>query len=392
MKESKRTQIKKSNGLLYSYLQDDNKRRYVIGIAVMIIVIGIIMMLAGRVIRVNIKAGESSDYVKAVVLKVVEDESSHKEFGGHQKVQVKITRGKYKGQVCELTNSNSYQLGAYCVEGTKVIARIAADENGNITGAVFNYDREGVVWFLVAAFAISLIVIGGKKGVSSLVALVYTMLCIVFCYIPLIYIGVNPMFAAVVSAIIILCATIFLINGWSDKSCCAMIGTTVGVTISGMFAFIAGQVSHLSGYNMTDVESMVYISNYTHLGVADILFAGILISSLGAVMDVSVSVVAAIKEISVKAPELGFKDLFMSGMHVGHDMMGTMSNTLILAYVGAATGTVLTIYSYEMPYLQIMGYNSIVIEIVSGICGTIGVILTVPVQAAITAFWLKKKK
>lgn len=81
--------------------------------------------------------------------------------------------------------------------------------------------------------------------------------------------------------------------------------------------------------------------------------------------------------------------LFRSGMHIGHDMIGTMSNTLLLAYTGSATGALLTLYSYEMPYLQVMGYNSIVIEILCGLCGTIGVILTVPIQAAITAFALR---
>ena len=155
---------------------------------------------------------------------------------------------------------------------------------------------------------------------------------------------------------------------------------------------IAGSMSHLNGFNMTDVESTIYIANNSKLHVSDILYAGILISSLGAVMDVSVSIVAAITEIHEKAPHLKAKELFMSGMHVGHDMMGTMSNTLILAYTGSATGTLLTIYSYEMPYLQFMGYNSIIIEIVCGLCGTIGVILTVPIQAFITTMVLKVRK
>ena len=162
--------------------------------------------------------------------------------------------------------------------------------------------------------------------------------------------------------------------------------------MSGGLALIAGSLSNLNGYNMSDAESMIYIANSSKLHVSDILYAGILISSLGAVMDVSVSIVAAITEIHEKAPDLKAKELFMSGMHVGHDMMGTMSNTLILAYTGSATGTLLTIYSYEMPFLQIMGYKSIITEIVCGLCGTIGVILTVPIQAFITTVALKFKK
>lgn len=130
-------------------------------------------------------------------------------------------------------------------------------------------------------------------------------------------------------------------------------------------------------------------ANSIRLNVGQLLYSGILISSLGAVMDVSVSVAAAIEEIHEKAPKLPVRELFRSGMHIGHDMIGTMSNTLILAYTGSATGALMTLYSYEMPFLQVMGYNSIVIEILCGLCGTIGVILTVPIQAAITAFALR---
>ena len=136
---------------------------------------------------------------------------------------------------------------------------------------------------------------------------------------------------------------------------------------------------------------MVYIANNTRLQIHELLYGGILISSLGAVMDVSVSVTAAVWEVHEKAPSLAARELFRSGMRVGRDMMGTMSNTLILAYTGSATGVLLTVYSYNMPFLQVMGYNSIIIEILSGLCGTIGVVLTVPVQAGITAAVLRKQ-
>lgn len=118
----------------------------------------------------------------------------------------------------------------------------------------------------------------------------------------------------------------------------------------------------------------------------------ILISCLGAVMDVSVSITAALEEIRAKAPTLSLRELVRSGLTVGHDMIGTMSNTLILAYTGTATGTLLTLYAYEMPYIQMMSYNAIVIEILSGLCGTIGVVLTVPIQTLITAFVITRKK
>ena len=354
------------------------------------VILAVIIIGSCQVKRASIKASAEVEYVKAEVIEILEDYSGGQPFCGTQRVRVEITSGDYKGQVCELDNSNTYQRGAFCVVGTKVIALIK-DTDGVLSGAVYNYDRTMMVYVLLGLFSLCLVMVGGKKGVASLYALVFTFICIICMYIPLLYIGLNGVMASLLTAIVILVASIYILNGWSRKTICAIIGTTTGIILSGVLAMIVGGISHLDGYNMSDVESMIYIAGSSKLKVSDILYAGILISSLGAVMDVSVSIVAAITEIHEKAPALSAKELFMSGMHVGHDMMGTMSNTLILAYTGSATGTLLTIYSYEMPYLQIMGYNSIIIEIVCGLCGTIGVILTVPIQALITTVSLKMK-
>ncbi len=357
----------------------------------MVILAGIIIG-SSTIKRAAIKADNNNVYAKAKVIEVTEDNSQGQPYMGTQRVIVKITSGRYKGQSCELSNSNTYQRGAFCVEGTKVIALLNETDTGELGGSVYNYDRTMMIYVLLGIFAVCLILIGGKKGAAALYALVFTFVCIICMYIPLQYAGMNGIIAAVFTAIVILTASIYILNGWSQKTLCAIIGTTLGILVSGVLAMIIGNASKLTGYNQDDVESMVYIANSTRLKVKNILYAGILISSLGAVMDVSVSMVAAMHEIHEKAAGLTAKELFMSGIHVGHDMMGTMSNTLILAYAGMATGVFLTIYSYEMPYLQIMGYNSIIIDILSGLCGTIGVILTVPIQAFITALIIKRSK
>ena len=201
--------------------------------------------------------------------------------------------------------------------------------------------------------------------------------------------GMNGILAAILTSVVILVVSIYILNGWSVKSACAIVGTTVGIAVSGLLAMVIGLASNLTGYNMQDVESMVYIANGTNLDVTNILYAGILISSLGAVMDVSVSMVAAMQEVHEKAPQLTAKELFLSGMRIGRDTMGTNSNTLILAYTGSATSVFLTVYCYQMSFLQIAGYNSIIIEILCSLCGTIGVVLTVPLQAVITTAALK---
>lgn len=372
--------IKTGKGLWQRLLQ------FVIPLAAMIVMV----IAAVSVEMADIRSDNDNFYVRAVVTEITEDYSNGEDFAGTQTVTALIKSGEYKGYECTLENSNTYQRGALCSEGTRIIGLVKLNEDGSISGSVYNYDRSIMLYVLLAIFIAAMIIVGGKKGARSLYALIFTFVCVVCMFVPLIYSGINGILAAIISAVFILVASIYIMHGWSKKSACAMIGTTIGVAISGGVSMILGQASSLTGYNMSDVESMVYISNFTGLNVSSILYAGILISSLGAVMDVSVSMVSSMQEVNDNAPGLTAKQLFASGMRVGKDMIGTMSNTLILAYTGSAACVLITVFAYEMPYLQIMGYNSIIIEILSGLCGTLGVILTVPVQAAITSFALKR--
>ena len=346
--------------------------------------IGLMIMGSTLVASDPLGADNRSFYAQATVVEVTVDNTGGEPFMGNQKVVARITSGEYRNYRCDLENPNTYQRGAFCVPGTKIIALVRVDAEGKLVGNVYNYDRTGMVWVLLGLFALIMVAVGGKKGAAALYALVFTFVCVICVFVPLLYVGMNGILAAIITAVLILFAYIYILNGWSLKSLCGVLGTTVGVALSGLLAMIVGSAYDLSGFNMEDVEGMIYIAGHSKLDVANILYAGVLISSLGAVMDVSVSIVAAMEEIYEKAPKLAAKELFVSGMRVGHDMMGTMSNTLILAYTGSATSVLLSIYAYGMPYLQVMGYNSIIIEILCGLCGTIGVILTVPVQTAIT--------
>ena len=136
----------------------------------------------------------------------------------------------------------------------------------------------------------------------------------------------------------------------------------------------------------------MYIKQNSKLNIGGMLFSGILISSLGAVMDVAMSVASALNEIHLKSPETSKKELFKSGMSIGRDMIGTMSNTLILAYVGGSINLIMIIYAYSYEMHQVMNMYSIAIEIMNGIAGTIGIILAVPFTSVISAALLTSKK
>lgn len=194
--------------------------------------------------------------------------------------------------------------------------------------------------------------IGGKKGFKSAMGIIFTFICIIFLFIPMLYKGYSPFLSAVIIAILITIVTIYLIGGFSIKTLASILGTVIGVMIAGGVAAGFGYVAHINGYNVSAVEDLVFVSNSTNLKVGGILFAGILIASLGAVMDVSISVASTINEIYNTNKNLSKRELFSSGMNVGRDIMGANANTLILAYTGGALNTLILIYAYSMKYNQ----------------------------------------
>lgn len=283
----------------------------------------------------------------------------------------------------------SFLYGANCVVGTKVIVRIS-EYDGNISRSVYGYDRGMVLYILIGLFLICIWLVGGKKGINSIIALIFTFVVIMNMYIPLMYIGVNPFLAAVVSSILIVIISMILIGDFSKKTICAILGTIWGIVIAGMIAIIFGKLAHISGYNVENIETLIYVGQNSKLDIGGLLFSGILMASLGAVMDVAMSVSSTINEVNQIDTKLTSKDLFKSGISVGRDMIGTMSNTLILAFIGNSVNTMVVIYAYAFPYLQVINTYSIVIEILRGIAGTMGVILTVPFVSDISSKIMKK--
>jgi uncharacterized membrane protein len=344
-----------------------------------------------QVERVELVNQKGTGFEKAVVEDVVKD-NIQKDGSrvGKQDLKVRMLSGKQKGKILDATSFSGYLYGADCKKNMKVIVSISTSGNKYVA-SVYSYNREPILYGFVALFILILWAIGGKKGLKSAVGLIFTFICIIFLFIPMLYKGYSPFLAAVIVGILTTIVTMYLIAGLSVKTIASILGTISGVIIAGVFATAFGYFAKISGYNVTEVEELVFLATKTHINVGGILFAGILIASLGAVMDVSISIASTINEIYDKNQNLNYKQLFNSGINVGRDMMGTMSNTLILAFTGGTINTLILIYSYSMKYNQIVNMYSVGIEVMQGISGSIGVILTVPLVSFITAKLLTSK-
>ena len=310
---------------------------------------------------------------------------------GEQRVAVRMTTGVRKGQVIEMTSSAGYLFGATCTPGLRVIVMQSVAGDTTVS-SVYSQDRGGVLLLFAALYLVALVVIGGKQGLKGALGLAFTFLAIIFLYLPLVYLGWPPLWTSVLICAVTTAVTMYFIGGPTRKTVVASAGTVAGAVIAGLVAAIFGAATGISGWNVSDIETLITLWNTNGINVGELLFAGLLISSLGAVMDVAMSVASSMGEVLAQNPAMSRGALFASGMRIGRDMMGTDSNTLILAFAGGSVSMLVLDYAYDLPILQILNSNNIGISVMQGLAGSFGVVLAVPVTVALATLLYTAKR
>lgn len=300
-------------------------------------------------------------------------------------VDVKITTGKYKGQIVEVddlkqfetTDSNGGTLGAKV--GDEVYLSIQQDSNGNIKDAlIYDYARYKPIIIVVVIFVILLALIGGLKGINSLIPLVLTAFAIVKIVVPAIEEGINPVLISVIVCIGLLVINLLIISGINKKTVAAIAGSVFGIVSSTVLMLITGASMRLIGIGDEEVEVLMSIFSNNHINFKGVLFAGIILGTLGALIDISISIASAMNEIAETNPNISKKEFIKSGMNIGKDIIGAMSNTLILAYAGSSLIVLLIVLSSNLSFIQIVNEDVITSEIFKALIGSIGLILSVP--------------
>lgn len=337
-----------------------------------------------------------TDYEVGRVLRVVEDHKTVDEemdgiWRGSMTLEVEILTGRYKGDTAIVENYFSSLYNVRVAEGDKISIRIDTTGEDEYQVSVYNYYRVPQMIGCIVAFVLLLVLIGGKKGAKSVAGLAFTVVCILWILLPLALKGYSPL--AVTILLILVCnfVSFFLIDGISTKTVVAAIGSMLGVLAGAVFALIAQNAMSITTYQMDEAETLLLITSTTELKIRDLFLCGILISCMGAVMDVAMSICSAVAEIHQVDRSLGMAKLFASGMNIGRDAMGTMANTLILAVAGISLNMMLMIYSYDVSFQQLMNTDFVAIEIIQCIAGSVGIVCTVPLVALLSAAVFGKK-
>lgn len=312
-----------------------------------------------------------------------------------QEVTIEILEGEYETKEYTTDYVLSYDIDGKILayelnEGDKVIAQIAKSDDGEITVTVQDVQRNNYITIMFILFLASVIGVGGKQGIKAVIGLLITILAVWFILVKGIFAGWNPIWTSIGTSAVIIVLTFLVIGGISRKIVTAAIGTLGGVVMAGVMAAIFSHLAKLSGACEDAIQLSINMTTIT-FNFRDLIFAGIVVSALGACMDVGMSIASSLDEIKNKTKDITWQELFKSGMSIGRDVIGTMTNTLILAYVGGALKLILLFLACEIPFLEIINKETIAEEIISAIAGSMGVVYTVPITAFVYAFLNRKK-
>lgn len=352
------------------------------GIVLVVILLLVIMPQENADFQSLVSSGIS--YQRGTVIQVLSQSLEESPLGsgmlGSQDLAVRLR----DGSEIQVTNYLTDTHNILAEEGSKVIICVDAPDGVEPYYTVYNYDRTSALALIFAVFILLMMLVGGKQGANAVLALAVSLLLIVHFTVPAIYRGGSPIAVGAITVFAATAVTLLLLHGATVRALLA-----AGVTLAGegaacvLFA-ISSALLHVGGFQTDQAEGLLVVAQNTGLDLKNLLFAATMIASLGAVMDVAVSLLSALWELKQQGTQDGGQ-LFRSGMNIGKDMIGTMSNTLIFAFAGNALATMLSMTAYGVQASQLLNSNYIALEIAQGLCGTGGVILTVPIASAAAA-------
>ncbi|NJE74889.1 YibE/F family protein [Pseudoflavonifractor sp. SW1122] len=329
---------------------------------------------------------DTVSYIPGTVLEVVEEDLTPSDLkGGPQLGEQTLTIELKDGSQITLTNYLTNTHNILAREGMRVVVCVDAPENVEPYYTLYQYDRSVGLGVAVAIFLLLMLLVGGEKGFYATLALAFSLVFLLKITVPVIYSGGSPILAGLAMVLVSTAVTVFLIYGLSPRG---VLG--IGVVLAGEFVacglfLLFSLLLHLSGFKSSDAENLLVAAQNTGLNISTVLFAATMIASLGAVMDVAVSLLSALWEVRLADPDITGRGLWRAGLRMGGDMIGTMSNTLIFAFAGGSLTTLLVLMTYGTDPVQLLHSDYIALELAHGLCGTCAVILTVPLASLVSA-------
>lgn len=252
-----------------------------------------------------------------------------------------------------------------------------------------DYYRLDAIIILACVFGLLLMIIGRKKGLNTILSLVFTFSFIFFVFVPSIMNGFNIYLSVSITSIFTIVMTLLLTNGLSTKTYATIIGCVGGTLIATIVTVIMSEILLLTGY--VDDHSFFLTILEHPVDLTAIIYAAIIIGAIGAIMDVAMDISSALCEMHEHLPNMTFKEMFDSGIQIGRDIMGTMANTLILAYIGGSLSSIILFLTYSTSIMHILNREIIIVDLLQALVGSLAILLTIPLTVVVCCIMYTKK-
>ena len=309
--------------------------------------------------------------------------------------RAKVTSGDMKGQTIEAAQTLDYFTAVHLpvVEpGDRILLYSIPGGMAEHEWLMSDYQRFDQILILGAVFVLLVLLIGRWQGVNTLISLALTCLAVFYVFIPAVLAGESIYLWSIATCIYVTFMTLFIVNGVNAKSIGAILGCLAGIVVAAVLTLFFEESMTLTGLLDENSVLLYGLNPDAPFNLKAIIFAAIIIGSMGAIMDVSISIAAALEELKEKLPQITFGELFQSGMNISRDIMGTMANTLILAYIGSALAGVLLMVAYNSAMIDLFNREMIVVECLQALAGSIGILMALPFTALICALLYQSKK
>ena len=276
--------------------------------------------------------------------------------------------------------------------GDKItVSRMESIADDSIPWQFNDYYRFNEIVILGIIFVILVLFMGRWKGLNTILSLVFTFSFVFFVFVPAVMNGYNAYITVVITSVYIIFMSSVLINGISRKTVAMITGCLTGTILASILTAIMSNIMHLTGFLDDESFYLTGLNKEKPMDLSAIVFAAIVIGAMGAIMDVSMDIATSLSEVSAHASDLTFGKLFKSGIAIGRDIMGTMSNTLILAYIGSSLSSVMLLLSYSTSAMNLINREVVIVELLQALIGSLAVMLTIPLTIVACCFLYIKK-
>lgn len=303
-----------------------------------------------------------------------------------QKIKAVVMNGSRKGKEIELENKTSFsQINDLNLKvNDEVFVTLNEDINKNIVSAqIIDFKRDKYMGYITILFVFLILLIGGYKGFRSLCSVIINIFIFLVLVKMFIY-GFNITIVSILASILFIILSIIIVCGVNKKSFSAIVSTIVCTLIAMIISILVIKSNNWNGIHFEEMEFLTHPPD-------NIFLMEILIGTLGAIMDISITIASYVKERYIIMPDIETKELIKSGFEIGKDIMGTMTNTLLFAYISGSIPIILLLLRNNYPISYIINMN-MSLEFIRAITGSIGVVLSIPISIYISVFLIKNNK